>query len=311
MNKFFETSEFPEASSRVGFSTNPLIRDSENRNEHSLPDALASKDVKFHLYAGQRVIVRKDAHPTALFDRIEAEAFKPKFDKAVLLGMAEDGPRVGVGVGIDAETLADPYQLYDFRALLYTSSVDPADVGAIAQGGELLYWNRMNRFCGKCGNETQSALGGYRRDCGACDNKIFPRTDPVVIMLAIKDDKCLLGRSPHFPPDWYSTLAGFVEHGETLEDAVRRETLEESGIHIRKVKYFASQPWPFPHSLMIGAHCEAISDDIAMDDSELEDCRWFSRDEVKLMIRDEHPEGFKCPPNKAISSAIIMAWAED
>lgn len=310
MTDFFAGSDFPEASSTVGFSNNQLIRDSENRDENSLPDALAHRNVKFHLYAGQRVVVRKDDQPTALFGRQEVELFKPKFEKAVLLGMSDDGPRVGVGVGIDVETLEEPYQIYDFRALLYTSSVNEADVGAIAQGGELLFWNRMNRYCGKCGYETISTIGGYRRDCANCETKIFPRTDPVVIMLAIKGNKCLLGRSPHFPPDWYSTLAGFVEHGETMEDAVRRETYEESGIRIRRVKYYASQPWPFPHSLMIGAHCEAVSEEIEMDASELEDCRWFSREEVKLMIRDEHPDGFKCPPNKAISSAIIMAWAE-
>ena len=118
-----------------------------------------------------------------------------------------------------------------------------------------------------------------------------------------------MGRSPHFPPGWFSTLAGFVEPGETIENAVRRETFEESGITIGRVRYHASQPWPFPHSLMIGIHCEAISETINMDQTELEDCRWFTRDDVRLMIREEHPDGFICPPNKAISSALIMAWA--
>ncbi len=140
--------------------------------------------------------------------------------------------------------------------------------------------------------------------------KYFPRTDPVVIMLAVRDGRCLLGRSPHFPPGWYSTLAGFVEPGETIEDAVRRETFEESGIRIGRVRYHASQPWPFPYSLMIGCHCEALDDTIAFDGSELEDCRWFSRDEVALMLREEHPDGVKCPPSKAIASFLIRAWAE-
>jgi NAD+ diphosphatase len=127
-------------------------------------------------------------------------------------------------------------------------------------------------------------------------------------MLAVKDDKCLMGRSPHFPENWYSTLAGFVEPGETIEDAVRRETFEESGIKIKRVNYFASQPWPFPHSLMIGVHCEAVSDDISFQENELEDCRWFSREDVKMMIADEHPKGWKCPPTRAIAHALIKAW---
>ena len=120
-----------------------------------------------------------------------------------------------------------------------------------------------------------------------------------------------MGRSPHFPEGWFSTLAGFVEPGETIEDAVRRETFEESGIKIDRVHYHASQPWPFPHSLMIGVHCEAVSDEINMDESELEDCRWFTREEVKLMMREEHPDGYICPPNRAISSALIKFWADD
>ena len=128
-------------------------------------------------------------------------------------------------------------------------------------------------------------------------------------MLPVNGDRCIMGRSPHFPEGWYSTLAGFVEAGETIEAAVRRETHEESGINVGKVRYFASQPWPFPHSLMIGVHCETTSEEIRFDGTELEDCRWFSRQEVNLMLREEHPDGFICPPNKAISSALIQAWA--
>ena len=118
-----------------------------------------------------------------------------------------------------------------------------------------------------------------------------------------------MGRSPHFPAGWFSTLAGFVEPGETIEDAMRRETFEESGVRVGRVKYHASQPWPFPHSLMIGLYGEVTSNEINMDESELEDCRWFTREEVRLMIREEHPDGFICPPNKAISSALIRFWA--
>jgi len=307
----FENEPYPEASNLVGFSQNRLIRDAETRDEQSLPNALANPDTRYFLYAGGRVIVRKDENPSPEFSAEEAAVFKPKLDGAVLLGIAEDGPRIAVGVGIDVDTLEEPFHVYDFRALLYSSVVGQENASMIAQGGSLRHWHRMNRHCGKCGTQSQSKIGGYRRECPDCGSQIFPRTDPVVIMLAIHGEKCLMGRSPNFPEGWYSTLAGFVEPGETIEDAVRRETFEEAGIRVRKVKYHASQPWPFPHSLMIGAHCEAISQEIKMDESELEDCRWFSRDEVMLMIRDEHPEGFKCPPNKAISSSIIQSWVND
>jgi NAD+ diphosphatase len=312
----FGGSPFPEPSARVGFAQNTIIRDAENRDEESLGKALSNPAVRYYVFSSGKVLVRKGDDPTALFDKEEAETFDVKPERAVLLGEApaeggqSGGPRIAIPGRIDEETLVEPYKLYDYRSLLYSSSVNETDVGAIAQGGSLLYWHAVNKFCGKCGTASVSHIGGYRRDCPACDHKIFPRTDPVVIMLAVQDGKCLMGRSPHFPEGWYSTLAGFVEPGETIEDAVRRETFEESGIKIRRVHYHASQPWPFPHSLMIGVHCEAVSDDISFQENELEDCRWFTREDVKLMIADEHPMGFKCPPSKAIASALIQAWVE-
>ena len=304
-------SPYPEPSASTGFAQNQLIRDAENRDEQSLPKALANTDLELHLFCDQGVIVRRDDEPTAIFSQQEAMQFEPDFDRAILLGESESGPRVALPVAADKDSLQPPYRHYDYRSLLYTSSTSEADTGAIAQGASLLHWNNVNQYCGQCGAETRAMIGGYRRDCTACEYKSFPRTDPVVIMLAVNGDQCLMGRGPHFPPGWYSTLAGFVESGETIEDAVRRETFEEAGIRIERVQYFASQPWPFPHSLMIGVHCEAISETIKMDDSELEDCRWFSREEVRLMCRDEHPDGIKCPPSRAIASTLIQAWLAD
>lgn len=300
-----------EPSSLVGFSKNQLIRDSEYRDETSLSAALDNPSTRYFLFAGGSVIISKGETSKAAFSREEVSDFQIKQDQAILLGEAADGARIAVPVGIDVETLEEPWAVYDLRALLYSTSVAEEDAGAIAQAGSMLHWHRMNRFCGKCGNASTMKIGGYRRDCPSCESQMFPRTDPVVIMLAVKEDNCLLGRSPNFPEGWYSTLAGFVEPGETMEDAVRRETFEESGIKIGRVKYHASQPWPFPHSLMIGVHCEAISEEITVDESELEDCRWFTRDEVQLMIEEKHPDGYICPPNKAISSALVGAWAED
>ncbi|MEQ9244782.1 MAG: NAD(+) diphosphatase, partial [Nitratireductor sp.] len=141
-----------------------------------------------------------------------------------------------------------------------------------------------------------------------CGRDHFPRTDPVVIMLAVRGEQCLLGRSPHFAPGMVSCLAGFVEPGETIEAAVRRETREEAGIAVGAVAYHASQPWPFPYSLMIGCYGQAESEAITMDENELEDCRWFSRDEVRLMLEDRHPDGHRVPPRGAIANRLIRDW---
>jgi NAD+ diphosphatase len=154
--------------------------------------------------------------------------------------------------------------------------------------------------------------GGYRRRCTSCDTQYFPRTDPVVIMLTIDadGDRALLGRSPHFNPGIYSCLAGFLEPGETIEQAVRRETFEEAGIEVGAVRYHASQPWPMPHTLMIGCYGLAESLDIKRDESELEDCRWFSRDEVRQMIDGTHPEGINVPVSGAVAYRIIQDWVD-
>lgn len=305
------TGKFPEPSSLVGFSTNTLIRDSENRDENSLPTALKSSQTKCFLFCGSEVLIKYEKQ--VRFSLEEAKQFTA-FDKnPVLLGTKADTGDFHIAVNFQStpDKLPEGFELIDLRHLLYKSDVKLEEVGAIAQARSLLHWHAMNQHCGKCGTKSLSKIGGYRRDCPSCEHQIFPRTDPVVIMLTIKGDQCLLGRSPHFPEGWYSTLAGFVEPGETIEDAVRRETFEESGIEIGKVQYHASQPWPFASSLMIGVHCEALNDQIKMDESELEDCQWFSRSDVLRMIKDEHPRGYKCPPSKAIASLLIEAWAHD
>ena len=310
MATMFDDLQTPEPSSLVGFSNNRLIRDAENRDDNSIVQALADEKTKFYLFVDGKVILHKAETVQVLFSIAEAQRFEIKKERAVLLGEAQDGMRVALPIKVDIEALEEPWVAYDLRSLLYSGSINEEDAGAIAQAGGLLFWNANNQYCGKCGAKSKSAIGGYRRDCPSCDGRLFPRTDPVVIMLTVKDDKCLMGRSPHFPEGWFSTLAGFVEPGETMEDAMRRETFEESGIRVGRVKYHASQPWPFPHSLMLGLYGEAISEEIAMDESELEDCRWFSRDEVKLMMSETHPDGLICPPNKAISSALVKFWVE-
>jgi NAD+ diphosphatase len=152
---------------------------------------------------------------------------------------------------------------------------------------------------------------GWRRDCGACKTQHFPRTDPVVIMLPVAGERCLLGRSHRFTTSMWSCLAGFVEPGETIEEAVRREVREEAGIVCGRVGYFASQPWPFPSSLMIGCHAQALTQEIVVDRNELDDARWFDREEAAQMLARRHPAGLTATVPMAIAYHIIRAWVED
>ncbi len=207
-------------------------------------------------------------------------------------------------------TLPDDVKAIDLRSLAIQAALDQGDLAALAQARSYLHWHTANRFCGRCGAALQSKGGGTSRICPSCDAEIFPRVDPVVIMLAIDGERCLLGRQARFAPGMYSALAGFLEPGETIEEAVRREVKEESGIRVGRVAYHSSQPWPFPHSLMIGCHAEALSTDVDRDAEELEDCRWFDREEVRLMLAGAHPDGLKAPFPMAIAHHLIKAFAE-
>ena len=166
---------------------------------------------------------------------------------------------------------------------------------------------RRHRFCANCGARTVVAHAGFRRDCPACETQHFPRTDPVVIMLVTRGTSACSAGRPGFRPRTYSCLAGFLEPGETVEDAVRRETFEEAGIRVGAVRYLASQPWPFPSSLMIGCEGEAESDEIVIDKTELEDVRWFSRDDVRQMLDGTHAE-FAAPSPIAIAHHLLREW---
>lgn len=299
-----------EPSALTGFSGNTLERRSEKRSETSVADALADPRARVLLLGGGKALLRVNGGSAdAWFDRDATAGFGVDEREMVLLGFDDDGTPV-LAAPMVGETVPDGLTTLDYRSIYVQGLLDPPTLGALAQGAALISWHATHRFCSRCGHESQIADGGYKRVCGHCGGQHFPRTDPVVIMLATTPDnaRCLLGRSPHFPPDMYSCLAGFVEPGETLENAVRRETEEESGIAIGRVRYHASQPWPFPHTLMIGCYGEALSETIRIDD-ELEDARWFDRDEIRQMLAGEHPDGLAMPPSGAIASLLIRDWA--
>ena len=204
--------------------------------------------------------------------------------------------------------LPDKLRFADLRANLSWISAKDGELAATARG--ILEWHRSHKFCANCGVKSEVAKGGWQRDCPACERSHFPRTDPVVITLITHENKVLVGRSPHWPEKMYSLLAGFMEPGETIEAAVRRETLEESGIKVGPVTYLASQPWPFPASLMIGCRGEAINTEITLDPNELEDAIWLTREEAALAEAGNHPT-VETARKGSIAQFLVHNWLAD
>ncbi len=196
----------------------------------------------------------------------------------------------------------------ELRGLMSLVSPRAAELAATARA--ILQWHRTHGYCAKCGAASDIAMAGWQRTCPACDAHHFPRTDPVVIMLVTLGNRCLMGRSPGWPDGMYSCLAGFVEPGETIEAAVRREVKEESGIHVGAVRYLASQPWPFPASLMIGCEGTAHTDAITLDPAELEDALWITREDMVSVMAGEHPR-IKPARKGAIAHFLIANWLAD
>ncbi len=242
----------------------------------------------------------------------------------VFLGLTPAGPRFAIDLPLwsppeDAATIGEfidkseqvhprwpEAKFLEIRGLMPALSLLEGE--CIATGRALIGWHTTHRFCANCGAPSALESAGWVRKCPECGTQHFPRTDPVVIMAITRGDKLLLGRAPSWPERMYSLLAGFVEPGETIEAAVRREVLEESRIAVGAVRYIASQPWPFPMSLMFGCHGEAQSEAITIDPVELADARWVSRDEVQAILAGGHPE-IRPPRAGAIAGALIEAWA--
>lgn len=301
-----------EPSSLNGFSGNRLNRLSEKRDDDSVRRALEEKTARIMLLtpAGRLLMRVNGAGFEPFFRPDEISGFQGADADLVLLGSDAEGPVLAAPSATDVENLPEGFKAIDFRSIYVQGLLDAERSGALAQAASMLTWHSTHRFCGRCGAETAIGAGGYKRVCPSCKAEHFPRTDPVVIMLAVTRERCLLGRSPRFAPGMYSSLAGFVEPGETIEDAVRRETLEESGIRLGRVAYHASQPWPFPHSLMIGCYGEALNEDIQPDLDELDDCRWFTRDETRAALEGRHEAGITTPPPAAIAHRLIRDWVD-
>ncbi len=225
----------------------------------------------------------------------------------VFLGMLEEKPCFApIPQGTGSSAPADP------RSWQVMQLLQPEDLAIYGGARSLCDWHARHQFCAQCGSPTKITKGGWQRACDNCGAQHFPRTDPVTIMLVEHEDKLLLGRQPRFPPRMYSALAGFVEPGETIEEAVAREIWEEAGVRAHSVEYIASQPWPFPSQLMIG--CTSKTDDpaITLDETELDDARWFSREELE----DARAAGEKgndlmiFPRPFAIAHTLVTWWLD-
>jgi NAD+ diphosphatase len=292
---------------QLGYVQNRLVRHSAE-SASAIPD-LDAPGARIVVLAGDRVVLAGD---TALLAPEAAAGTGPR-SLTLYLGRLDGDPVFAAAVpaelaeGLDAEP---GFRTNDLRSLAGEGRIAPHELGLLATAKSLLGWHARHGFCAHCGSPTSLAAGGYRRECAACGTHHFPRTDPVVIMLITRGESCLLGRSPRFNEGMYSCLAGFLEPGETVEDAVRRETFEEVGLTIGAVRYHASQPWPFPSSLMIGCVAESLDAAITLDPEELADARWFTRDDVAAMLVGRHPAGLTTPPPLAIAHLLMRAFVD-
>jgi len=303
---------------QLGYAASCIERAAASRNDEAVLAGLAaSAGAGVYVIGGELVVMKRGAQSQEKFDPLfspEAARSLGNARETVFLGLNGEAPRFGVG--LDPAAVAplqarEDFRITDLRSIAVQGLVAAEHLPPLAEAKALLGWHARHRFCPNCGAPTRLVQGGWRRDCPSCKAEHFPRTDPVAIMLVIAGERCVLGRSPRFASTMWSCLAGFAEPGETIEEVVRREVLEEVGIACGRVKYFTSQPWPFPSSLMIGCHAEALSDQIVIDRTEIEDARWFDRAELALMLAQRHPQGLTTPPPVAIAHHIIRNYVED
>jgi NAD+ diphosphatase len=283
----------PDARFLVLADQKPVIRSNDARTEAAIrwmtAEDLAAADLPIH---------------EPLFLGVERATGAGRFALAFTEHRTRQSPR--------AIELLRP--IVDLRTLAMQGTMSPEELSLVGQAKALTHWHENCRCCGRCGGTTLVKDGGWKRGCWACGLEHFPRTDPVVIMLIVDKTagKCLLGHEARFAkePRMYSTLAGFIEHGEDIAHAVQREVFEEAGIRVGQVDYHSTQPWPFPYSLMIGCIGYAETTEVVIDPKEIEEARWFSREEVTAMMRGTHPQKWWVPGQQAIARALIESFAK-
>ena len=306
------TKENPFPLGQPGFVSHPIDRAAHIRTDADKLFALEG-DRRARAYVVHRdsLLVTQGADgPRALLTLDEARKFGAN-PGTIFLGLNDGAPVFGMGItATAAEDLMgrQDVAVENLRAVAASGAIPARELSTIAMAKSLVSWHQRHGFCANCGARTSMADGGWKRVCPSCKTEHFPRTDPVVIMLVTAGDKCLMGRQAQFPPTMWSCLAGFVEAAETIEQAVQREILEEAGIHCTDVRYYMTQPWPYPSSLMIGCTARATTTDITVDRNELEDARWFTRDEAVTMLAKTHADGLTGPHPVAIAHHLLANW---
>ncbi len=284
------------------------------RDDEKLLALEGQRNARAYVIYRDSLVVKQTADgPRALLSIDEALKFGAN-PGTIFLGLRDGAPIFGMGIpapAIEKLLTREDAAVTELRGMAMQGAVPADQLSAIAMAKSLVTWHQRHGYCANCGVRTAMKEGGWKRDCPSCKAEHFPRTDPVVIMLVTHGEKCLLGRQKQFLPGMYSCLAGFVEAAETIEDAVRREIFEESGIRCADVNYYMTQPWPYPSSLMIGCTARAISEDITVDLSELEDARWFDRAEATLMFKRQHPDGLAGPHPFAIAHHLLGRWLHE
>lgn len=296
------------------FSGNPLDRAQHERRDAAwLAEQLASPRSRFLPFWKLSVLSDESESPALLWLDAGVRRYLDDSAPPLLLGMHD-----GVAhFAVDLSALEDPIATIGLEGARFAEArglalrLPPGDAGILAHGRSLVDWHHRHRFCGVCGAPTSLREGGASRQCDACEANHFPRTDPVVIMVVWRGERCVLGRRATGPYNRHSCLAGYIDQGETIEEAVRREVKEEVGLDVDEVTYHSSQPWPFPSTLMIGCFAHATSDDIHVDEDEIDEARWFSRDELRAAIDAPGPHlGFAVPERIAIAHHLIRAWVD-
>ncbi len=293
------------------YSSSPLDRIATRREDHDwINTQLSNPDSLFVPVWRSRNLVRgmDVAHPEAVYISGEMAAkLRMKAGPWAFLGLLDEKAVFAIDISAEEDPVpllpAELGTFVDLRSVGWGVPRPEASVLAHARG--LMHWRSRHKFCGVCGGACESKTSGHMLLCTVCNTQHFPRTDPAVIMLVHRGGKALLGHSTRFPrATMYSTLAGFVEPGETLEEAVRREVFEEAGIQVGDVTYHSSQPWPFPGNIMLGFYAEGLTEEITIDTEELKDARWFTRDEMRNC--DQH--GFALPRADSIARRLIEDW---
>ncbi|WP_267434973.1 NAD(+) diphosphatase [Sphingomonas sp. GM_Shp_1] len=280
----------------IGFTGGRLDRADPLRHD---PEGFAAALVD----PAARLLVLRDYQPEMAEGRLVWAHIAPDAvpEDHVLLGIEEGTPHF-------AKLTGQPAVGRSFEMIAALHALAAGEAATYAAARSVVDWHARHRFCARCGAETVPFRAGWGRQCPACGTEHFPRVDPVVIMIAEHGGRALLGRQPAFPPGRYSALAGFLEPGESIEEAVARELFEEAGVRVENVRYIASQPWPFPSSLMIACVAEAVDDRLTIDTTELEDAIWVSRDEVRAALAGDTSR-FGVPPAYAIAHTLLETWA--